>query len=68
MNNIQESSYFLLKGNKLKNESINYDISLDINLLKDIKKFNEYKNTVLTQIKMKISFSFLVCYIRNILS
>ena len=41
MNNIQESSYFLLKGNKLKNESINYDISLDINLLKDIKKFNE---------------------------
>ena len=45
MNNIQESSYFLLKGNKLKNESINYDISLDINLLEDIKKFNEYKNT-----------------------
>lgn len=46
MNNIQESSSYLLKGNKLKNESINYDISLDINLLEDIKKkFNEYKNT-----------------------
>ena len=38
LGNIKASSEYLIKGNKLKKNLINYDLSNEINLLEDIKK------------------------------
>ncbi|MDC1154897.1 tetratricopeptide repeat protein [Candidatus Pelagibacter sp.] len=49
LGNIKESSQYLIAGNKLKKELVKYNITEEINLLKDIK--NNFKELSLKNIK-----------------